>query len=220
MLIAAGVGMEEVDEGVNAQRDADKESNDSKMDGHSDRRKNKSYSLLEITNPFHVELPRSLVEVVIYWNVPTHRWLKNYVFRPAHPIVGAPLAILITYAISALLHGLNFQLAAVLFSLGLYSFVEHKLRSKLARIFDACIAARACRSCRHRNGSHVVWVKLTNLFFGLVSMFHLAYLGVGFDNGEEQSAGYSMNHVMDKWGKLGYASHIVAMAFGVLAFIV
>lgn len=29
-----------------------------------------------ITNPFYVELPRSLTTVVIYWNIPMHRFLK------------------------------------------------------------------------------------------------------------------------------------------------
>ena len=34
------------------------------------------------------------------------------------------------------------QLAAVLFSLGVYTWVEHSLRDKLARILDASIGAR------------------------------------------------------------------------------
>ena len=34
------------------------------------------------------------------------------------------------------------QLAAVLLSLGVYTWVEHSLRDKLARILDASIAAR------------------------------------------------------------------------------
>ena len=52
---------------------------------------------------------------------------------------------------SALFHGLNFQLAAVLLSLGLYTYVEFTLRSKLASIFDACILARPCpEGCQHK----------------------------------------------------------------------
>lgn len=30
-----------------------------------------------VTRPWNVELPRSLVEVVINWNIPMHTWLKN-----------------------------------------------------------------------------------------------------------------------------------------------
>ena len=40
-----------------------------------------------------------------------------------------------------MLHGLNFQLAAVLLSLGFYTYVEHSLRRKLAAAFDASITA-------------------------------------------------------------------------------
>ena len=232
MLIAIGAGLEEEEE----EEEEDEKKHD-KVKCHDKTaslatgppRSKKRNAILEITNPLNVELPRSLVEVVIHWNLPMHRWLKSYIFRPCRPIAGAPLAIFATYAISALLHGLNFQLAAVLFSLGLYSYAEHALRSKLARIFDACILARACHNresgngddnddddeCRqHAHKKNVIWVKLTNFCFGFIAMFHLAYLGVGFDNGEEQSRGYSMDHVLGKWSELGYASHILAFAFG------
>ena len=212
-LIAMGAGM--TDKEIHGMEDDSKSSKNAKATRPSNLSPKKSSTLLEIANPLHVEIPRSLVEVVVHWNVPMHRWLKNYVFRPVHPTLGTPLAILTTYAISALLHGLNFQLAAVLFSLGLFSYVEHVLRAKLGRIFDACVLSRACSpSCQHGNRPTLLWVKLVNFFFGCVSVLHLAYLGVGFDNSEEQSVGYSMAHVMEKWGKLGYASHVVTVIFG------
>lgn len=220
--MAAGAYME-VEEAEEGEDEDDREknkknSNSNSLDGNKSV---SSTSLFDITNPLKVELPRSLVEVVVHWNIPIHRWLKNYVFSPVRPIVGTPLAILATYSISALLHGLNFQLAAVLLSLGLYSYVEHVLRAKLARIFDACIRARACRKdCQHSQRSQVFWVKITNLFFGTVAVFHLAYLGVGFDSNDEESRGYSMNHVLGKWGKLGFSSHIVALAFLALSILV
>ena len=65
-----------------------------------------------------MQVPRSLVEVVTSWNLSMHKWLKNYVFRITRPKFGTFAAILLTYIASALLHGLNFQLAAVLLSLG------------------------------------------------------------------------------------------------------
>ncbi|KFM71392.1 Protein-cysteine N-palmitoyltransferase porcupine, partial [Stegodyphus mimosarum] len=70
-----------------------------------------------VVSAFDIEVPRSLVEVVIWWNVPMHFWLKTYVFKTARPL-GDFIAILLTYAASSFLHGLNFQLAAVLLSLG------------------------------------------------------------------------------------------------------
>ena len=30
-----------------------------------------------VAKPLHIELPRSLVEVVTNWNLPMHYWLKN-----------------------------------------------------------------------------------------------------------------------------------------------
>lgn len=46
-----------------------------------------------VTRPEFIEIPRSLVEVVIYWNIPMHHWLKtckfihlydNYVSKKCH----------------------------------------------------------------------------------------------------------------------------------------
>jgi len=34
-------------------------------------------SVIEVTKPWKIEIPRSLVEVVVYWNIPMHKWLKN-----------------------------------------------------------------------------------------------------------------------------------------------
>ena len=34
-----------------------------------------------VTQPHNIEVPRSLVEVVVSWNLPMHRWLKQYVFK-------------------------------------------------------------------------------------------------------------------------------------------
>lgn len=55
---------------------------------------------------------------------------------------------------SFFLQGINFQLAAVLLSLGFYTYTEFVLRQKLATVFSACIAARRCKpDCEHRNKS-------------------------------------------------------------------
>ncbi|VUZ50566.1 unnamed protein product [Hymenolepis diminuta] len=76
-----------------------------------------------VTNPISVELPRSLVDVVVHWNFPMHIWLKLHIYKPTRRFGQLP-AILLTYAFSSLLHGLNFQLAAVLFSIGIYAYIE------------------------------------------------------------------------------------------------
>ncbi|XP_054711221.1 protein-serine O-palmitoleoyltransferase porcupine-like [Uloborus diversus] len=82
------------------------------------------WKISSVVSALDIEIPRSLVEVVIWWNVPMHFWLKTYVFKTAKPL-GDFAAVLLTYVASSLLHGLNFQLAAVLLSLGFYTYIEH-----------------------------------------------------------------------------------------------
>lgn len=134
------------------------------------------------------------------------------VFRTTKPL-GSFAAILSTYAVSSLLHGLNFQLAAVLLSLGAYTYVEYVLRQKLATVFGACIQVRPCRrECSHRNKEKRLAVVLGNIGLGLVAIFHLSYLGVMFDMSSKlQEEGYNYAHTLAKWSVLSYASHWVAL---------
>ncbi|XP_060592871.1 protein-serine O-palmitoleoyltransferase porcupine-like [Ruditapes philippinarum] len=166
---------------------------------------------LRVSKPYHIEVPRSLVEVVTNWNIPMHTWLKNYVFKSARPL-GNFAAIFLTYVASALLHGLNFQLAAVLLSLGVYTYVEYVFRNKLSVIFDACIKARRCKEgCGHAYKYSHPYVITANLLFGSVAVFHLAYLGLMFDHSSSEESGYSMEHTLSKWSSLNYLSHWVIL---------
>ncbi|ESO88895.1 hypothetical protein LOTGIDRAFT_234449 [Lottia gigantea] len=169
-----------------------------------------------VAKPHRIELPHSLVEVVTNWNLPMHHWLKTYVFKTARPL-GNFTAVLLTYGASSLLHGLNFQLASVLLSLGFYSYIEFGLRQKLASSFDACILAKRCKEkCDHKYKNRNPFVIWTNMFFMFLSVFHLAYLGLMFDNSSEEETGYTMSHTLNKWSELSYASHWVA--FGTFLF--
>lgn len=149
----------------------------------------------------------------------TRYTLKNFVyipfldvFRTTKPL-GSFAAILSTYAVSSLLHGVNFQLAAVLLSLGAYTYVEYVLRQKLSVVFGACIQVRPCRrDCSHRNKEKCLTVVLGNIGLGLLAMFHLSYLGVIFDMSSKlQEEGYNYTHTLAKWSVLSYASHWVAL---------
>jgi len=164
---------------------------------------------LTVTQPHNIEVPRSLVEVVVSWNLPMHRWLKLYVFKTARSSLGPGPAILATYVASTLLHGLSGQLAAVLLSLGLYTWVEHSFRQKLAEIMDASLGARRDQTNKYKHREGSAWVILVNMTFGLLAMFHLAYLGVMFDQSEGSQAGYSWQHTLDKWRKLDFTSHYI-----------
>ncbi|BFZ10924.1 hypothetical protein BsWGS_13963 [Bradybaena similaris] len=169
-----------------------------------------------VVRPQHIELPRSLVEVVTNWNLPMHYWLKTYVFKSVRPY-GTFLAVILTYAASSLLHGLNFQLAAVLFSLGFYSYTEFVFRQRLSQVFDACIQAKKCKEkCDHKYTSRHPLVILTNLCFGALTMFHLAYLGLMFDSSDGEEKGYTMWHTLDKWSGLDFVSHWVALGTFIL----
>ena len=91
-----------------------------------------------ILHNMYFQVPRSLVEVVVSWNLPMHKWLKQYVFKQTRSRLGPGAAIMMTYLASTMLHGLTGQIAEFLFSLGAYTSVEHILRSKLSQIMDAC----------------------------------------------------------------------------------
>ncbi|KAL5014250.1 hypothetical protein ScPMuIL_008520 [Solemya velum] len=175
---------------------------------------------LKVSKPLHVEFPRSLVEVVTNWNIPLHQWLKTYVFRTARPM-GTFAAVLFTYIASALLHGLNFQLATVLLSLGFYSYIEFVFREKLSSIFDACIQAKRCKEdCNHHYKQYHPTVFLTNLSFAALAIFHLAYLGLMFDSSAEEEKGYTMQHTLGKWSELNFASHWVAFGTYIFHFLI
>lgn len=167
---------------------------------------------LTVSRPLNVELPRSMVEVVTSWNLPMSRWLNSYVFKNSLKL-GTFSAIIVTYAASALLHGLSFHLAAVLLSLGFITYIEHVLRKRLSVIFNACLLSKKCPpGCSHRHSMNL-WVHLLNLLFGALAVFHLAYLGSLFDMDADDTVeeqGYGMSYTIHKWSELSWASHWVA----------
>lgn len=127
-------------------------------------------------------------------------------------------AILLTYLISSSLHGLNFQLAAVLLSIGVFTFVEFRLRNVLAEILDGCVAANKCNqdsvsSCTkgHKNTPALMWVKMINFAFGIFTVVLLAYLGVLLDTSTEPSAVFSWHQNLKKWIDLKFFGHAIVL---------
>ncbi|XP_053328869.1 protein-serine O-palmitoleoyltransferase porcupine isoform X2 [Spea bombifrons] len=168
---------------------------------------------LTASRPLNVEIPRSMVEVVTSWNLPMSRWLHSYVFKNAVQL-GMFHAIIVTYAASALLHGLSFHLAAVLLSLGFITYVEHVLRKRLAEIFSACILSKKCPpNCTHRHKKGLL-LTLTNILFGVLAIVHLTYLGSLFDSESDdvEEEGYGMSHTVHKWSELSWAGHWLTFA--------
>jgi len=164
-----------------------------------------------------IEFPRSLVDVVVYWNKPMHRWLRGYIFRPILQF-GTFKAVFLTFLVSSMLHGFNFGLTTVLLSLGFYTYVEHSLREKLSSIFNACIRSRTCNNCEHEfKASHPV-VVLANFGFGLLAFCNLAYLGIMIskthaESGVPQPSPWeSVNKDISKWKDLHFLSHWVMIS--------
>eukprot|EP00094_Tigriopus_californicus_P007808 TCALIF_07520-PA protein Name:"Similar to PTGR1 Prostaglandin reductase 1 (Homo sapiens)" AED:0.13 eAED:0.13 QI:0/0.75/0.55/1/0.87/0.88/9/0/834 len=135
---------------------------------------------LQVVHPHNIEVPRSLTEVVKSWNIPMHVWLKTYCFKVTRRF-GTLVAVLTTYLASTMLHGLNFQLGAVLLSLGIYTFAEFKLRARLAEILQASVHASRVwgQKFKYPEGS-MVSISI-NFIFGMLACFNLAYLGVMFN---------------------------------------
>ncbi|XP_031630279.1 protein-serine O-palmitoleoyltransferase porcupine [Contarinia nasturtii] len=184
------------------------------------RQKQNRFLGYSITRPWLIELPRSLVDVVVSWNLSMHYWLKTYVFLQLIPH-GRFKAVILTYIISSLLHGVNIQLSAVLLTLGFATYAEHTIRHKVADIFDACVLANSCTDCTHRHNNRNVLVIGFNLSFRVLGMLHLAYLGILLDGFvDKPEIGASIKTVHERWSNLDYLSHwIILVTFGLGAII-
>lgn len=134
-----------------------------------------------------------------------------------------------TYIISASLHGLNFQLAAVLLSIGIFSYVEFRLRNALAEILDACIMANRCTidlktgvclTKGHENTSKVHWVKIINLIFSLLTILLLAYLGVLLDTSIDHGNEFWPLANLMRWSQLNYFGHIIVLIWYIIYLLV
>lgn len=135
-------------------------------------------------------------------------------------------AIFLTYSITACLHGLNFQLAAVLLSIGIFSYVEFRLRNLLAEILDACVNANKCnidertRRCLtkgHENTTRLYWVKAINLIFGVCTVVLLAYLGILLDTSSDHHGNeFWLFTNLKRWSDLNYFGHIIVLIWYII----
>ena len=60
---------------------------------------------------------------------------------------------------------------------------------------------------------------LVNMAFGVLTCFHLAYLGVMFDQGQGMEEGYTWRHTIAKWEELGFASLWITSFLFVLSWV-
>ncbi|CAD5235233.1 unnamed protein product [Bursaphelenchus xylophilus] len=163
----------------------------------------------QVAGALQVEWPRSMGQVVVHWNYPMHQFLHQYVFRRVLSS-GYALAMLASFAMSSILHGLNFQLSAVLTSLAFYAYVESIFRRKLSNFLGVCAMDRKCpEKCPHTHKENSFQALAINLIFTFLNIYHLIYLGMPFD-GTLQETGYSFSHTISHWSRWNFSSHLIA----------
>ncbi|XP_050314274.1 protein-serine O-palmitoleoyltransferase porcupine isoform X2 [Anthonomus grandis grandis] len=158
-----------------------------------------TYWKFTITSFTEVEFPGSLAAVVVNWNRPIHMFLKKYIYRKWLPR-GRFIAVLMTFVISALFHGLELKVTAVLISLGLFSFMQMNVREFLASTFDICCKVYPCRSCSHRLKRNSLICRLILLLFSIYTVLDLIYVGVLMDPSTDEVGIYT------KWSDLYFYS--------------
>ncbi|XP_018782596.1 PREDICTED: protein-serine O-palmitoleoyltransferase porcupine isoform X3 [Bactrocera latifrons] len=167
-----------------------------------------------VTQPIHIEFPRSLSSVVRAWNIPMHKFLKEFIFRGIYKRFKSHfVAIFVTYLVSSLLHGQYFKIYLALFSLAIFGFVESKLRKKISIAFNACVTAEACQKpCNFKYCPSKGWrsdgallVKLTNILFSLATIFHLAYIGAMMESIADEDNDFVNN--LNVWSAVNFINH-------------
>lgn len=166
-----------------------------------------------------IEYPRSLLEVVKFWNLPTHQWLKYHVFWPTKKhLSNVYIPLGLTYVVSSMLHGMKFHIWAVLLTLGFSTWIEHRLRVLLSRRYNACLLTNKCEynlqsTCMRghsRTPSNSLLVNIINLCFTFFAMTHLAYLGCIFVGNTDQA---SYTDALAIWSELYFFAHLISAAF-------
>lgn len=126
------------------------------------------------------------------------------IYRKVLPL-GKFSAIFATYFVSSLLHGFNLEIAVVLLSIGVFSYIQLRFQDKLSEDLDACIQIRACRQCSHKYKRSSSLVTILSIVFGFFTVLHLAYLGQlmdAIDNPHSSS-------IYRKWENVQFCSHII-----------
>ena len=123
-----------------------------------------------------------------------------------------------TFLTSAFLHGNQFQVWAVLLSLGIFTYVEDRIRYKLAIRYNASICARLKRDDSFKYGETSFWILAINLLFSLLSIVHLAYLGAVFNQFVEPDEEPHWTDTIETWRDLGFFSHLFFLAVYLISF--
>lgn len=120
-----------------------------------------------------------------------------------------------TYLVSCLLHGLEIRLSAVLLSLALYTYIEHRLRTKLASRFSRNFSYYSKNyhnnSKKYMNNNNCTWfIWVINLIFTILNIVHLAYLGSVMDVSVVNSK-RTYHDSFEPWRRVSYFSHFIML---------
>lgn len=159
------------------------------------------------TNKSHIFFCLDIFEQVLkYGN-------KNKKFR------SRIVAVVTTYLISSLLHGLERRLSAVLLSLAAYTYVEHLMRTKLASKFPRSFYYYSKIDYSHQSSKKYLntakkntWLSWSiNIMFTILNIIHLAYLGSIMDMSVSNSGETINQDVFAPWRNVSYFSHIIML---------
>ncbi|EGT43151.1 CBN-MOM-1 protein [Caenorhabditis brenneri] len=176
---------------------------------------------VSVANPLKVEFPRSMLQVVNEWNKPFHTFLRDNVFKRNFFNITA-LNVLLTFAVSSLLHAIDLQMTATLLALGFIAYSETVFRKRLSSRFSMCVGAKPCTLraarliCRHQHNSNSKRVVIINSLFLILSMYHLVFTGMTFTD-QHSAGGYPFFHAWAIWGTHYYASFVISFVFLILS---
>lgn len=172
-----------------------------------------------VANPLFIELPYSLKLVTANWNRSLSHFLNKYIFSELH-YRNMFVNVFITYVVSCGLHGFNVYIAQILLSLSVYTYIEYKLRAKLACALDACVRGTLCPVDCTAHTHSVLSLRsiLLNSLFIVLNVYHLAYLGCILNNVDMyREQGVTLDWFPpQRWSNLGYVSPYIM--FGMYIF--
>lgn len=134
------------------------------------------------------------------------------------------IAVGTTYLVSSLLHGLERRLSAVLLSLAAYTFVEHQMRTKIAAWFPKTCSQydkNVYRGSRKyiNSSNQSTWILWSiNIFFTILNIIHLAYLGSVMDISVDNSVN-TYHDSFASWHRVWYFSHFIVLFMYIISII-
>ncbi|XP_071054614.1 protein-serine O-palmitoleoyltransferase porcupine-like [Onthophagus taurus] len=130
-----------------------------------------------VTRALTVEFPRSMDVAVQNWNIPAYHFLVQNIYSPFAEI-NKTSAVLMSFLVTMLIHGLNIRTTVVLLSLGIWTYTQEIIQDKLAMRLSSCCRIYACRAgCGHRLK---FWHPITLVINGInmfLNILHLVFTG-------------------------------------------